>query len=249
MERISEVDYVKVAHFLNACASKKATPTPNLTKTKLKELLCLDQSDRERELVWCTAFKASGMSFSGARKHFGFQCMPERLARVQQCVLEVQCIQECIDELSMVRQQATLKSMGLVSESGDDDSISGGEETDTGTDEDSTVSEPQCPIPATFPTDQQVGEILQKSHFNWFQLVDVVCKGQDVSTELHLCLEEYYSKVMSSDRSQSEKVLIDESHQAYMLMLVQENKWLIDKQKHLMVWSYQILSMKIQMRI
>ena len=47
MELVSGVDYLKLSHFLNACASKMSTPTPSLSKAELKELLLLAQSDKE----------------------------------------------------------------------------------------------------------------------------------------------------------------------------------------------------------
>ncbi len=66
MELISGVDYLKLGHFLNACAKKKSTPTPSMSKAELKELLHLAQSDKERELVRYTAFKASRLTKTGA---------------------------------------------------------------------------------------------------------------------------------------------------------------------------------------
>ena len=69
--RISSVDYLKCGHFLNACASKKSTLTPSMSKAELKELLFhLAQSDKKRELV---RYTASGLTKTGARKHFGFE--------------------------------------------------------------------------------------------------------------------------------------------------------------------------------
>ena len=41
MELINGVDYLKLNHFLNACANKENSPTPSLSKAELKELFHL----------------------------------------------------------------------------------------------------------------------------------------------------------------------------------------------------------------
>ena len=114
MELISGVDYLKLGHFLNVCANKKSTPTPSMSKAELKELLHLAQSDKERELVRYTAFRASGLTKTGARKHFGFENLPECISRVEESLKEVARIRDCIDSLSIVQEDALLQSMAAV---------------------------------------------------------------------------------------------------------------------------------------
>ena len=52
MEYVEGVDYVKLGHFLQ---SSQNPITSNLGKCELHQLLSLAQSDRERELIRCTA--------------------------------------------------------------------------------------------------------------------------------------------------------------------------------------------------
>ena len=89
-----------------------STPTPSLSKAELKELL-LAQSDKEQELVWFTAFRASGLTRTGAHKYYGFQNLSKRTAKVEESLKEVARIRECIDSLSQVQENATLQSMGI----------------------------------------------------------------------------------------------------------------------------------------
>ena len=108
-ELVQGIDYLKVSHFLGALATKRETNTPSLSKTDLNSLLLLAQSDRERELVKYTAFRASGMTKSSARRHFGFQNLSERVSKVEECIQEAESIRQCIDTLSRVKEAAIMQ--------------------------------------------------------------------------------------------------------------------------------------------
>ena len=79
MEYVEGVDYVKLGHFLNTMQSSQNPITSNLGKCELHQLLSLAQSDREQELIRCTALKASGYSITAAKKVYGFQDVNKRL--------------------------------------------------------------------------------------------------------------------------------------------------------------------------
>ena len=110
MEVVRGVDYVKFQHVLATQASREASSSPALTKNELRQLLSLAQSDRERELVRYTTFRASGLSATGARRHYGLDNMTERSARVEQ---EAECIRESIEELAQVQVQVASRSVRL----------------------------------------------------------------------------------------------------------------------------------------
>ena len=99
-------------------ATKKKTSTPSLTKVELNQLLVLAQSDREKELVRYTAFRASGLSLSSARRHFGFDNLSEWVAKVEGCIQEAECIRKCIETLSKVQE----KAIGFIQSDGNSDS-------------------------------------------------------------------------------------------------------------------------------
>ncbi len=71
------VDYLKLVSFVEALCCTK-TMSAQITKVEIKSILQLACSDRERELIRFSAFKASGMSYTAARKAFGFTGMKER---------------------------------------------------------------------------------------------------------------------------------------------------------------------------
>ena len=55
------VDYDKFSHFIDALLVNKTT-TSKISKSDIAALVGLAQSDRERELIKCSIFKASGLT-------------------------------------------------------------------------------------------------------------------------------------------------------------------------------------------
>ena len=76
MELVPGVDYFMIFHFLRA--SPHGGCTPSVSKQELKHLLGLAQSNKERECLLYAEYKASGLSATQARKHFGLDNMSER---------------------------------------------------------------------------------------------------------------------------------------------------------------------------
>lgn len=191
------------------------TKRPSLSKPELNELLLLAQSDRERELVRYTAFRASGLSKSGARRQYGFQDLFERTAKVEECVQEAKCIRECIDSLVKVQENALLRSIGIIPS--DDSSLSSNESDDEGDECPCETQDDSESGVVTLPTDDELIWILQKSKFNWFELVDRVmeknCEENEQAVVLNL--ESFFEQVLSSDCSIREKTLLEQSYHAY----------------------------------
>lgn len=79
---VEGVDYDKFACFTDALLANKTT-TSKISKSEIRALVGLAQSDRERELIKCSVFKASGLTPTAARRHFGFDSMNERSKRLQ----------------------------------------------------------------------------------------------------------------------------------------------------------------------
>ena len=208
MELISGVDYLKLGHFLNACPSKKSTPTPSLSKAELKKLVHLAQSDKERELVRYTTFRASGLTKTGAQKHYGFENLPERIARVEESLKEVARIRECIDSLSKVQENAVLQSMGI-DPSGESSEECGDSDEDEGREsvESDNPSADLLPLPST----EELLQLLKLSRYNWFELVDHVVERSGNCEETTIVqLEKQFPVVMALDLSDNEKFLIEQ---------------------------------------
>ena len=129
--------------------------------------------------------------------------MTERSARVEQCIQEAECIRESIDELAQVQVQVASRSVGLFGSSSDSDSSKSGTENDD-QDENDVVEIPSA----------ELGQILMSSGFNWFSVVETVTERYGDVTEPQL--ERYYTMVITSDRSEEEKRLLEQSHQAFL---------------------------------
>ena len=78
LEHMEGVNVTQLLHFVEALfkGSKSSTrDAPSIDRKHIKSILSLARSDRERELIRYTAFKASGVSATAATQHFGFQNM------------------------------------------------------------------------------------------------------------------------------------------------------------------------------
>lgn len=104
-ELINGIDYSSVLRFLdNFIAKNSRVSKPSLSKDELAQILSLSTSDKERELIKCTAFLASGISCKSARNHLGFENLPERIDRLHKSIQEADRIRRCIESLSKVQQ-------------------------------------------------------------------------------------------------------------------------------------------------
>ena len=117
VEFIEGVDYMKFVHFAAALQSAKPVANPAISSSEVKSILSLAQSDRERELIRYSVFKASGLSVTAARKVFGFLGMDVRSHQVEEAIDEARRICEAVDSLARTREKAILLSMGVELES------------------------------------------------------------------------------------------------------------------------------------
>ena len=117
VEYVEGVDYVNFARFSESVFKfRNPTTLIGMDKNKIKALLGLATSDRERELIRYSVFKSSGLTQTGARKKFGFEGMDSRAQRVEKCVEAAQSIREAIDKLALLQDKALLASMGFKAE-------------------------------------------------------------------------------------------------------------------------------------
>ena len=87
--------------------------TATLEKSMVKMLLSIAQSDRERECVRYTIYKASGMTPTALRQAFGFENMKLRETKVEEAVYEIQKIHETFFNLAAVEDEALLMRFGI----------------------------------------------------------------------------------------------------------------------------------------
>ena len=58
-------------------------------------------------------FRASGISATQARKHFGFENMLERSRRVEACIDHAVFIRKAVDKLARSKERSVLMSLGI----------------------------------------------------------------------------------------------------------------------------------------
>ena len=112
MEFIEDANYSKFALLIDALNAQKTTP---ISKDEVVSLLGIAQSDREQELVRYSIFKAFRLSYTAARKKYGFQDMKDRETRIKTSLAEAKHICEVIDDLASTENTALLSSKALLS--------------------------------------------------------------------------------------------------------------------------------------
>ena len=96
-ERFAGVNYRRFLQLLNRFHAERHSNKVAMWKDMLRDLLQLACSDRERECIRYTAWKASGLSASAGRKHFGLDNMSKRASNVEHCIEEVRAIRESVE--------------------------------------------------------------------------------------------------------------------------------------------------------
>ena len=94
-------------YFTLKCAHRKV-----FSKQQLKDILSIVQNDRERECIRYTAFAVSGLSATGARKHFGFDRITERAQQVENAVEEAKAIRSAVESISKILEKTALAQFG-----------------------------------------------------------------------------------------------------------------------------------------
>ena len=210
LEYIEGVNYIHVVRFLEATVMSRQQPVQSIKKHELKALLGLAQSDRERELIRFSAFRSSGLSVTGARRHLGLENMQQRSDRILQCIEEAQEIRDAVDKLSCLQDKALLSVMGLsdaessTAESElDDCDVLSDVETSPGQKQDYTQLH-----------DTLLG-LLKDNQYNWFAIVDFVENNvAPPLSETSTVLDEFYSYALSLHLTKQEKSLLTSSYAA-----------------------------------
>ena len=147
----------------NSCSNSEP-----ISKDVVKSLLGLCQSDRERECLRYSVFKASGLSATQVRKRYGFQSMNNRSKLVDNALQHAKYIRESIDELAKSKDDSMLKALGIPSNAIDSDSSA-----DESTDDEQSVddfTESDQPIESVQYDSPTLVEITKSSLFNFFEI-------------------------------------------------------------------------------
>lgn len=205
LECCQGVDYSKISLVMNGLSSACTSQSkPDIEKDCVKLLLGLAQSDRERECIRYSIFKASGMSATQARHHFGFDNMIERSAGVEKAITEAQKIRETVEDIACVQDKALLATFGIQESS--DSSSSDTEDTEI-------VSANQKSKPSADIVDL-CKKNLALSRYNWFQLKEVF--DQEFGDEAETLLDGILCDLSALKLTAEEESLVYQSRQAFL---------------------------------
>ena len=112
MEYTSGVDYTKVALLLQR-AIHQGTQSFTISIQELRMLLSVAQTQRVRQLISYGIVKSLGLSSKSAKHHFRITRVPNRIARVQQTITDMQALREVINQISHVKEKSILQILGL----------------------------------------------------------------------------------------------------------------------------------------
>ena len=206
IEYLPGVDYTQLQSILHQFHSGgKPSSNPVMTRADIKDLLQLAQSNRERGLLRYAVYKASGLSATAARRHFGFEGMKAHTAKVNECIEEAQAIREAVEQLAEVQEEATLASLGIVKDT-ESSSTSSSEPLDS---MDESTKEGTC---REGLEKYMILNLLHKSCYNWFEFVEqleskhIVCNSE--------LMEKIFCEVLPV-LSESQQALVKQSYGSF----------------------------------
>ena len=169
-ERVEGVDYVKFLSLTDALLNVEggvANASPSISKSELNAVMTLAQSDQERQLIQYLVFKASGMTYTGARKRFGFQ----NIKGTERCVFNaIEGVRGICEAIFHIADSALLSSMGIEVPH-DTESES---ESDSSSEVDTT----------DLPCEEELLKVLEATKYNWFEVL------QHVESNSSACITE-----------------------------------------------------------
>ena len=205
--------------------TKNVSSVPSLSKPELNKLLGLAQNDRERELVKYTAFRASGLSKTSARKHYGFQDLSERCKKIEESMAETENIIQCINSLSAVQEEAFLESLGYISEQNtsecnEDDSSTEDEDDLHEVETSDSSPENDQVIHHQLMSQRDFSQLLTESDFNWFEVIDRLVTVENTPNDEYSVSEaligSYSSAIEDDDLCDADKAKLQQSFLAFI---------------------------------
>lgn len=155
-------------------------------------------------MIRYTAVLSSGLSATGARKHFGLGAVQQRAVKVENVVEEVKAIRLAFESVANIQESATLAQFGITSNSDMSSSESESDEDDAGEIPDLTHTE------GSFSKDDILA-LLKAGQWNWF---DVVAEAEEKGLAMSLVGSEYSPII--SDLTDPKLSLVCQSHAAFL---------------------------------
>ncbi len=231
MELYPGTDYAKMGTILNGLANTFVPKGISLGKSTVKMLMSIAQSDRERECLRYTLYKASGMTPTAVRRAYGFEYMQARASRVEAAILEIQQIREAITDLACIEDESLLARFGIRTQA-DSSSDESDEEETLSPQELENLSLSRSPDAVTDSSAEQLSNddylqhscrdedpadlklLLDQCQYNWFEFVErLQCQlHKDVSTDAEM----FFNEIPKLELDPQAQQLVEQSHLVYL---------------------------------
>lgn len=163
LEYVPGFNYIQLQSFLSSLQQTQKDSQCSLSKSHLKDVLKLATDDRERACIRYTAFKASGLSATAARKHFGFDNLTIKTKAVEEAIQDREAICMAIDNISKIQEKALMMSYADLKYDSSSSSDTDSDCYNNPTTENSWVllNDPHL-----------LYDVIEESSFNWFEVVN-----------------------------------------------------------------------------
>ena len=193
-----------------------------MTKIELKQLLMIATTEKERECIRYAVYKASNLTPTQAKLHFGLDSMKSRALKVQECIDEVKKIDKAYSDLARTQELALFNCYGVESSEFLSPEVFSEEEPDLSDTEREGKSHSVDTYGLTqsdtdnhslgTPDDSELFSALYQSGYNWFELVERL--GDTGISEGFL--ENFFLRLPDmKDLDQPSLELIVQSHRAF----------------------------------
>ena len=189
MELVKGVNYRRICNVLESSRKKSVHSTSCITKTELRELLRLAQSDRERECLKYAVFKGSGLTPTAARRELGLENMGKRVTHMVDCIQQAAEIERSFEELAQIRAQCVTASSSSESDP-----------------EDCQPDSPPHSLKLSSDAVEQLSNALKESNLNWFEFCDRIMSMEIFQS----CLWSEVSETIASVYSDMKASFTDE---------------------------------------
>eukprot|EP00731_Ephydatia_muelleri_P013410 Em0007g720a len=164
-------------------------------------LLSVAQTQRERQLISYGIVKSLGLSSESAKHHFGITRVPNRIARVQQTITDMQTLREFINQISHVKEKSILQILGLdvdseMSESNENEEYS----SDTN---DGGVSRQACGVSNEDVQVMEVTHVIMLSYIKMVSHIKVVPCTKEVVSHVKLVVSHIQVMMVSYIKMES----------------------------------------------
>jgi len=111
-EKESAVDYTKLVRIVNTFAVEKSFQTKGLAKETMNNLLKLASTESDRKLIKFAVSEASGLSNKKVQQTFGVNASKLK-TEVREALTAAEEIRKDVADIMAVREEATLRSLGM----------------------------------------------------------------------------------------------------------------------------------------